>query len=178
MEKVLELSIVVPVYNEHENIEKFIYSIQQNVNVSFEIIIVYDSTKDSTIPVVEQIINDNVNIILLKNNICPGPSGAIRTGILFSKAENILVTMADLCDDHSQISHMLEMIKSKAEIVCPSRYCKGGEQLLNNKIKKWIPQFAGNMIKFLTNIPTNDPTNSYKMYSKKVLEDINLVNSL
>ena len=86
--------------------------------------------------------------------------------------------MADLCDDHSQISHMLEMIKSKADIVCPSRYCEGGEQLLNNKIKKWIPQFSGKMIKFFTSIPTNDPTNSYKMYSKRVLEDINLVSTV
>ena len=178
IEKVLELSIVVPVYNEHENIEEFLNSIHQNVSVSFEIIIVYDSSEDLTLPVVERIVNDSDNIILLENNICPGPSGAIRTGILFSNGANILVTMADLCDDHSQISHMLELIKSKADIVCPSRYSEGGEQLLNNKIKKWIPQFAGIMIKFFTNIPTNDPTNSYKMYSKRVFEDINLVSTV
>ena len=65
-------------------------------------------------------------------------------------------------------------IKEKNSVVCPSRYCKGGRQLLDPSLKVWLPQTAGFILKRLTGIPTYDPTNSFKLYSAKIFDEIEL----
>ena len=58
--------------------------------------------------------------------------------------------------------------------MCPSRYCKGGKQLLKPSFKVLLPQTAGFLLKILTGIPTYDPTNSFKLYSAKIFDEIEL----
>lgn len=176
--KKLSLSIVIPVYNEKENIIKTLDEIKKNIKTSHEIIIVYDFDKDTTLPILNKVKGKYKEIHIVKNNIKRGPSGAIRTGIKYSTAPMVLVTMADLCDDLSQVEKMLRITKEKADIVCPSRYMKGGEQQLNSPLKVWAPRVAGALLKFLAGIPTFDPTNSYKLYSRKVFDKIELESTI
>ena len=82
--------------------------------------------------------------------------------------------MADLCDDHSQISEMMHLMKGNVGVISPSRYCKGGEHQLENSFKKFVPLIAGKLLKLLTKVSTSDPTNSYKLYSRTLLNSINL----
>ena len=170
--KKLQLSIIIPVYNESENILKTLSEIKKHVSVFHEILIVYDFDKDTTVPIVKGILKKNSQIKLIKNSVMRGPSGAIRTGIAKAQAPYVLVTMADLCDDLAQVKDMLYLIQNKADIVCPSRYSKGGEQQLKSSLKVWAPRTAGFLLKTLTRIPTYDPTNSYKLYSKKMLDTL------
>jgi glycosyltransferase involved in cell wall biosynthesis len=157
------------------NIVRTIQELHDNVHVTHEIICVYDCDEDNTIPVIQELRTTYDNLRSVKNIIAAGPSGAIRTGILQSSAPYVLVVMADLCDDFSQISTMLSLVcKGPADIVSPSRYCKGGEQRLDNAAKAWLPRAAGLLLKFFCNIGTLDPTNSYKLYSKRVLDDLRL----
>ena len=169
----LVLSVIVPVKNEHENIRDTIISLHKHVKHAFEIIFIYDSEEDSTLPVIKVSQREFKNIRFHKNSVCPGPSGAIRSGIKCSKAPYVLVTMGDLCDDHSQINQMLELTKKGADIVCPSRYCIGGQQLLNNSFKKLTPRLAGYLLHHIVGLPF-DPTNSYKLYSKNILNSFKL----
>lgn len=173
MKKELNLSVIVPIKNEHENIRDTIFSLHKNIKHPFEIIFIYDSEEDSTLPTIELSKKEFKNIRLHKNFVCPGPSGAIRSGIKCSTAPYVLVTMGDLCDDHSQINHMLELTKTGADIVCPSRYCNGGQQLLKNSIKKFTPRLAGYLLHHIVGLPL-DPTNSYKLYKKNILDSFNL----
>lgn len=172
------LSIVIPVYNENENILKTLEEIKKNVHVPHEILIIYDFDKDKTIPIVKKVLKKYPNLKLIKNTIIKGPSGAIRTGMLKAVAPYILVTMADLCDDLSQIKTMMTLISENVDIICPSRYCKGGEQQLKSSLKVWAPRTAGFLLKKLTGIPTYDPTNSYKLYSKKLLDKLILTSTV
>ncbi|SVE49432.1 uncharacterized protein METZ01_LOCUS502286, partial [marine metagenome] len=113
MKSKIELSVVIPVYNEEELINETIHSLKKYIPFNYEVIFVYDSDDDLTIPILKKIKKNSSNsdIHLLKNTIFPGPSGAIRSGINKAKASNVLVTMADMSDDHSQIPLMIELMK-------------------------------------------------------------------
>ena len=169
-----ELSVVLPVYNEDENIITTIESLNQVIPVSHEIICVYDFDEDTTIPVLGDLMTKFPQLQMIKNEVARGPSGAIRAGIQQSSAPRVLVVMADACDDFSQIPHLFSIGKEKDGVVCPSRYCKGGKQLLDPSLKVWLPQTAGFLLKLLTGIPTYDPTNSFKLYSAKIFDEIEL----
>ena len=84
--------------------------------------------------------------------------------------------MADQCDDISQIGRLLALAQAGADIVCPSRYCPGGAQLLNSPLrtKAWIPRTAGRLLQWLSGLPTADPTNSFKLYSAAMLRRLRL----
>lgn len=176
--KPILLSIVIPVYNESENIKLTIKSIKKNVKTKHEIIVVYDSIKDSTVPTLRKLRKTEKNLFPTLNKIERGPSGAIRTGFSKAKGEMILVTMADLCDDHTIVDRICKLIPKKADIVCPSRYCKGGGEIVESKYKALFPHTAGFILKLLTGIPTSDPTNSYKLYSKKLIDSLNLKSTI
>lgn len=168
------LSVVIPVFNEGGNIEQTLRALKLNVATPSETIVVYDFDEDTTVPVVRSLMSDYENLRLVKNNVACGPSGALRTGFVEARASRVLVVMADLCDDLSQIEHLLSLVPAQADIACPSRYCKGGAQLLNPSLKAWAPRTAGFLLKLLSGIPTYDPTNSFKLYSTNVLKDIRL----
>jgi glycosyltransferase involved in cell wall biosynthesis len=174
--KNLKLSIVIPVYNEKDNILKTLDEIKKYILVNHEIIIVYDFDQDTTLTVLKTV--KKKNLFVIKNTISRGPSGAIRTGMAKAKSPLILVTMADLCDDLSQVNALLKLVSGNADIVCPSRYMKGGKQQLKGSLKVWAPRCAGYLLKLLAGIPTHDPTNSFKLYSKKVLDSINLKSTI
>lgn len=169
-----DLSIVIPVYNEAENIEAAISAIEKNVRTIHETIVVYDDDNDSTLPPLKKLIKKTQNIYAVKNSVFRGPSGAIRTGFLKARGERILVTMADLCDDLSIVDNICKLVPRNADIVCPSRYCKGGGEVVESKYKAVFPRTAGFMLKLLTGINTSDPTNSYKLYSKKFVDSLDI----
>lgn len=172
--RIPDLSIVIPVYNEPENIIETIKEIKKKIKTKNEIIVVYDSNKDTTIPVLRKLCTKNKNILPTKNTIAKGPSGAIRTGIKRARSDLVLVTMADLCDNLSQVDRMVRLAITKADLVSPSRYVRGGKQELDAPLKVGFPKFAGYLLNLLAGIKTVDPTNSYKLYTKRVLNRIHL----
>ena len=63
----LQLSIVIPVYNEHENIKKTMHSIERDIKVPHEIITVYDQENDTTLPVLNRLKEQHANLSIVKN---------------------------------------------------------------------------------------------------------------
>lgn len=173
-----KLSIVIPIYNEEKNIKETLLSIKQNITIPHEIIVVYDFDNDATLPILYHLQNKYNNLFIIKNNVAIGPSGALRTGIARACGSRILITMADLCDDLTQVNHLLKLVPKYADIACPSRYSKGGKQRLNARFKVWLPRFAGLLLNKLTDMSTNDPTNSYKLYSAKLFKNVTLVSTI
>jgi len=169
------INIVIPVYNEGENIRLTLDEIEGKVKTPHRIFIVYDFDEDNTIPVVtdyQRIIDSNVTLV--KNRYGKGVLNAIRTG--FENVEDgvILVVMADLSDDFDKVDEMFKKINEGYDVVCGSRYMKGGKQIGGPWVKKLLSRTAGITLRFLTGIPTHDITNSFKMYTKKVLNDITI----
>jgi dolichol-phosphate mannosyltransferase len=170
----VELSIVIPVYNEPENTPLAIAALSKTVNIPHEILVVYDFDGDTTVPALQKVAHDYPQLRLVKNSIARGPSGALRSGFKEARAPLVLVTMADLCDDVAQIPRFIELVRAGADLVVPSRYCEGGEQQLEESLKVKAPRTAGKLIHFFAKLPTLDPTNSFKLYSAAMLRDMRL----
>lgn len=168
------VSIVVPVYNEAENIASILTEIEDKVTTQHQIFIIYDFEEDNTLPPARAFIQKNENIHLVKNKCGKGVLNAIRTG--FEAVDNgvVLVVMADLSDDLNKVDEMFGRVNDGYDIVCGSRYMKGGRQIGGPRFKGFLSRMAGISLRFLTGIPTHDITNSFKMYTKKVLDNITI----
>ena len=169
-----QLSVVIPVYNEPENLPLALAALTKNIPVPHEILVVYDFEGDSTVPVLRRLAGEYPQLAAVLNDVCRGPSGALRAGFARARGSAVLVTMADLCDDVAQIPHLLELLRTKADLVAPSRYCEGGQQMMQESLKVKLPRLAGRLMHSIIGLPTRDPTNSFKLYSTAMLRDMRL----
>lgn len=173
----MNISIIIPVYFEEKNILPELREINKKVKIPYEVIIIYDLDDDPTIGVVESYIkkSKSKNIFLKKNNIGSkrGVINAVKTGINFSKTKIIVVSMADLSDDIGKIDQMYRLIKKGYDIVCASRYMKGGRQIGGPFFKGIFSRLSGVSMHWF-GLPTHDPTNAFKMYRKSIFGQIKI----
>ena len=167
------LGIIIPVYNEGENIGDTLADIDRKVSTPHRIYIVYDFDEDNTLPVVKRHMMSGMDIVLLKNPV-RGVVGAIKTGLKSAGEEYLLVTMADLSDDYADVDIMCEAMERGCDVVCGSRYMKGGRQIGGPFIKRTVSRIAGLSLHVLARIPTHDPTNSFKLYRKSLLDTVRI----
>ena len=167
------ISIIIPVYNEGVNIEATLLAIEQKVHTPHRIYIVYDFDEDNTLPVAKKMQQQGLPIELLKNSV-RGVANAIKTGLRKAGGDYLLVSMADLSDDYSVVDQMCQMMSQGYDIVCGSRYMKGGKQIGGPFFKKLLSRTAGVSLKYLTSLPTHDATNSFKLYKKSMLDKIDI----
>jgi glycosyltransferase involved in cell wall biosynthesis len=170
------LQIVIPVYNEADNIVHTLRQIEAKVVTPHHIYIVYDFDEDNTIPVVKKLVEEQKaeNVFLVKNKYGRGVLNAIITGFDSIKDGAILVVMADSSDDMSIVDPMFEKINQGYDIVCGSRYMRGGSQVGGPRFKKFLSRTADISLHLITGIPTHDATNSFKMYRKSLLDAIKI----
>ncbi|MDR2174653.1 MAG: glycosyltransferase [Synergistaceae bacterium] len=167
--------MVVPVYNEGEAIKKLFDEVHEKVKVKLRILVVYDFEGDSTVDVVRRISGKyRFPIELVKNDYGRGALNAIKTGIARSSTGAVLVTMADLSDDLSCVDEMYAMVESGYDLVCASRYMRGGRQIGGPLLKKTLSRIAGISLHCLSGIPTHDVTNSFKMYARRVIDNFKI----
>lgn len=166
-----ELTIVIPVYNEGAHILCTLDEIRKHLRVPAVVSVVYDTESDNTLPPVRQLPADfRPPVRLIRNAYGRGALNAIKTGLETAQTEFIIVTMADLSDPPEVMNAMVEAAKhAHADIVCASRYMKGGKQFGGPKFKGFLSRTAGQLLCWLARIPTHDPTNSFKLYRKSFI---------
>jgi hypothetical protein len=99
---------------------------------------------------------------------------ALIEGFESVKNGPVLVVMADLSDDLRVVDKMLSLYNDGFDIICGSRYMKGGKQFGGPLIKRSLSRIAGISLFYLRRIPTHDITNNFKMYDKKVLSNLKI----
>ena len=168
-----KLDIIIPVYNEDENIIRLLKALENKILCNFRILICYDSDNDKTL---KQIKNNKVidKELLFIKNPKQGPNSAIIQGINASQAEIILVYMADDFENIKIINNMIKLIEQGNDLVIPSRFIPGGKMIGGKKIKKKITIIGSYLIYYVAGIPYKDCTNAFKMFSKNLKEKINL----
>lgn len=172
----MNLTIIMPVYNEGENVKKAIPQIEKKVKIPHKILLVYDFPEDNTIPPAKELGKKYKNIELVRNNVGSGRGvlNAIKTGFNQVKSGAVVVMMADLADEPETINQMYEKIQAGCDVVCGSRYSKGGKHLGGPFLKSLLSRLAGLLTPLFLGIPTFDLTNAFKMYRKKIFDKIKI----
>ena len=169
----MKLDIIIPVYNEDENIVRLLKALEDEIVCNFRVLICYDSESDKTLKYVKNKNIINKEILLIKNPK-QGPNSAIIEGINSSKAEIILIYMADDFNNIKLINNMINLIERGNELIIPSRFIAGGKMLGANKIKKMITIVGSYLIYYFARIPFKDCTNAFKMFSANLKDKIKL----
>jgi len=169
----MKIDIIIPVYNEDENIIKLIKELENNVTYDFRILICYDSESDKTLSHFKNKDIISKEILFVKNPT-QGPNSAIVAGINSSKSDIILVYMADDFENIKLINKMADLIKNGNDLIIPSRFINGGKMIGAKKMKKAVTVIGSYLIYYFARIPFKDCTNAFKMFSANVKNKINL----
>lgn len=168
----IPLSIVIPVFNEGANFVR-LWQELSIVDAEFRAFVVYDFDEDNTVPVVRRLQEQGEHrLLLLKNSVARGVVGAIRSGFQQVDRGPVLVLMADLSDDLSVLTRMLELYRRGYDLVVGSRYMPGGRIAGGPLVKKSLSRAAGVSLHYLRGIPTHDATNAFKLYDAEMLNSM------
>lgn len=163
-------SLVVPVYNEGENIASFCKALA-GLPPGHEVLICHDFQGDNTLAALDRLPREEKpgSMRFVLNTLGPGVRFAIEAGMREAAAPVVVVMMADVSDDFSRVGEMVTRVEAGADIVCASRYMPGGRQIGGPRIKSLMSRVAGLTLHRLSGLPTRDPTNSFKAYSREFL---------
>ncbi|HVZ67424.1 MAG TPA: glycosyltransferase family 2 protein [Patescibacteria group bacterium] len=168
-EKLPELSVFFPFWNEEKNIEKVVGSaveVASRVASKWEIIIVDDGSKDSTLEKAKKLASSNPNIKIISHNPNRGYGAALKEGLINSKYEYVAFTDGDGQFDFNEIDKFIAEIKD-ADMVIGYKVKRNdpfGRLVLMNMLKAWDYMFFSLWFR--------DIDCGFKMFRKKALDEI------
>lgn len=167
-----ELSIVIPVYNEPENIGPTLRRIAHEVRTPHEVLVVFDFDDDTTVPVVRQLQAELPAVRLHRNDLGRGVLNAMRAGMDAAEGHVVLITMADGSDEMTRVDEMVRLATDGAAIVAGSRYMPGGRHIGGPIVKRLLSRSAGLSLYWLGRVPIHDSTNNFKLYRRDFLNSV------
>jgi len=169
-----ELAIVLPVYNEGASVEPVLRSLDAGVRTPHEIVVVYDFDADTTVPVVARLAAEIPGLRGLRNDLGRGVLNAMKAGIAGTNAPYVLVSMADGSDEPEVVDAMVALARDGADVVAASRYMRGGRQEGGPALKRLMSRTAGLTLHWFAGVPTHDPTNNFKLYTRTFLASVTI----
>ena len=169
----MNLSIIIPAFNEEESIKPLVNLIFKNLDKNledFEIILIDDGSNDKTWDEIVNVSHKFENIVSIKLSENYGKSDALDAGFKISKGNFVLTMDADLQDDPSEILPLYSMIiDNKYDLV------SGWKKKRNDPLTKTIPSKFFNLVtRLFSGIKLNDFNCGIKIYRKEVINSINL----
>lgn len=163
------LSIVVPLYNEEDNVALLTQKIHESLSgYTYQIIYIDDFSKDGTCTVVKGMNDDKVHLIELKKNY--GQSLALAAGLDYAQGEYIITMDGDLQNDPSDIPEMLEYaIREEYDVVTGIR-----QKRKDSLIKKIPSKIANFLVRRATKLDIKDNGCALKVFTKDIAKDLNL----
>jgi dolichol-phosphate mannosyltransferase len=159
-----KVSVVIPTYNEGENIEALLRILTVAFKFS-EIIIVDDGSTDGTIDIVKKFKLSNPNIMLIERGSKKGLGSALREGFLSSKSDYIITMDADLSHNPYEIPKFLSKI-GEAHIIVGSRHLKDSKIIGWNAYRYFIHTVANLLGRILLMINCSDITSGFRLYKR------------
>ena len=166
-----EISIVVPTYNEEENIKPFLQRTEKvldKLGKSYEIIFALDPSSDNTEKIILDEIKRNKNIKLLIFSRQFGQPAATMAGISSCKGSYCVIIDVDLQDPPEIIENLYNKIISGYEVVYAKRKSRKGETFF----KKMISSIAYYLINKLSDIHIPRDTGDYRIFSRRVMNHL------
>ncbi len=169
-----ELSVIVPTFNESENVPVLVERLRVALDgINWEMIVVDDDSPDGTAAVTRQIGLTDTRIRCIRRVGRRGLAGACLEGMLASQARFAAVIDADLQHDEKLLVPMLAKLREGAtDIVIGTRYAAGGSTGDFSSHRKWISVTATRVANLVTGHPLSDPLSGFFMLRREVVDPI------
>ncbi len=177
IESAIRYSIVVPFYNEQENIPDLymkLTDVMDSVGEPYEMVFVDDGSKDSSYKVLSEIYEHDrrVNVVRLRRNF--GQTPALKAGFDFARGDIVISMDGDQQHDPEEIPRFLEKIEEGYDLVSGWRRSRNDHWLMRqvpSRIANWL------MAK-LSGIELHDFGTTFKAYRREILQEIQLYGEL
>ncbi len=172
----MQLSIVIPVYNEEESLVQLHREIREVAEASqydLEIIFIDDGSKDRSWEIIEQLAQQDGRVrgIRFRRNF--GKAAALNAGFEAAKGEIVLTMDADLQDDPKEIPEFMTMMGTSLDVV------SGWKQVRHDPWHKVIPsRFFNAMVSYMTGVKLHDHNCGMKCYRREIFDEITLYGEL
>ncbi|ABX09574.1 glycosyltransferase [Prochlorococcus marinus] len=177
MSKNIDISIVIPIYNEEDSLPQLVNEIldaMRNSYDKFEIVLVNDGSTDKSVDVLSKLtqeIPEVLGVILRKNY---GQTAAMAAGFNLSSGDVIVSLDGDLQNDPADIPKLVNKLEEGYDLVSGWRY-----QRKDAELRRKLPsRVANRLIGRVTGIRLNDYGCSLKAYRREVLSDVRLYGEL
>ena len=176
-DKNLQISIVVPFYNEEDNIEELygqLTRVLKGLGVSYELIFIDDGSTDRTHDILMSLFdsNETVKVIILRKNF--GQTAALQAGFDHAKGEVVITMDGDLQHDPKDIPKLLAPLEEGFDIVSGWRKERKDHFLLR-RFPSWV---ANRIMRLLSRVNIHDFGTTFKAYRRDVLEGLRLYGEL
>jgi len=168
----VRISVILPTYNERENIEELISEILKSVEPTPEIIVVDDHSPDGTWRIVEEIASRNSNVKLIVRTGRRGLATAVAEGVKNSTGETLVWMDCDFSQPPTLIPRLIEALQG-CDVALASRYVKGGGMrysLSRRLTSGLINLFAGLFLGF----SIRDYTSGFLAVKREVIDKVEI----
>src|SRR5207248_6869249 len=173
----IQFSIVVPFFNEQENIPPLymkLTEVMDGIGEPYELVFIDDGSKDNTFKVLSDIYEHDrrVNVVRLRRNF--GQTAALKAGFDFARGEVIISLDGDLQHDPAEIPRFVEKIEEGYDLVSGWRY-----QRKDAWLTRQLPSLTANwMMAKLSGIKLHDFGTTFKAYRREIIQEIQLYGEL
>jgi len=168
----MTLSVVIPVYNEEENVRLLHESLRNALdplNQEYELLFVDDGSTDSTLPILEEIQSQDNKVVVLSLRRNFGQTAAFAAGFDFSRGDVVVTMDGDLQNDPADIPKLLELIK-ESDLVSGWR-----KKRKDPFFSRRLPSIMANwLISKVTGVKLHDYGCSLKAYRRDVIKNLKL----
>ncbi|ESS71602.1 glycosyltransferase involved in cell wall bioproteinis [Methyloglobulus morosus KoM1] len=171
----VQLSLVVPVYKEQDNIKPFLAraeAVFDSMKISYEIIFTLDPSPDRTEEIILEEINRNPNLKLMVFSRRFGQPAATMAGILSCSGNTCVVIDVDLQDQPELIEQLYAKLREGYEVVYAKRRSRKGETL----VKRVISHFGYSLINKFSDVQIPRNTGDFRIMTRRVIEELRRLN--
>jgi dolichol-phosphate mannosyltransferase len=172
----LKSLVIIPTYNEKDNIRTVIERLQA-LPIELDILIIDDNSPDGTADIVRELQADDPHIFMINRPAKLGLGTAYITGFRWALErdyEYILEMDADLSHNPDDVPRLIQECENGYDLVIGSRYCNG-VNVINWPIKRLLLSYGANKYtRMITRMPIMDATAGFKCYRREALAAINL----
>jgi len=167
------LSIVIPVYNEEDNVRPLFEKIQavcEAIGDAYEVLFVDDGSQDKTFAVLSELSKQEPQLAVIQFKKNAGQTAAMAAGFEFARGQRIISMDGDLQNDPSDIPQLLEKLDEGYDLVCGWR-----KERQDKFLTRRVPSIVANwIIAQVTGVPIHDNGCSLKAYRAPVIKQVPL----
>ncbi len=171
----MKLSVVIPAHNEEGSIKSSILQIYSTLlknNISHEILVINDNSKDKTEEILQALMPEVPSLSYLTNTGANGFGYAVRMGLENFSGDCVAIMMGDMSDSPEDLLKFYNKMLEGYDCVFGSRFIKGGKTYDYPAIKLIINRMANSIVQLTFGIKYNDTTNAFKLYKKETIQGL------